>query len=129
MHDSGSEPAFRRNEAEHVYTIEAAHNPEVAGSNPAPATAKGAGNGAFRLESESIPAPAAGAQTSARKLAIETFARTPHEPQSRTIRSVIRASPLLTSSILTSPPAPLYFPVPPVIAKKYGSVLTSSWGP
>src|SRR6476659_6395922 len=24
-----------------------AHNPEVAGSNPAPATAKGAGNGAF----------------------------------------------------------------------------------
>src|SRR4029450_5863683 len=35
--------------AERVYTIEAAHNPEVAGSNPAPATAKGAGNGAFRF--------------------------------------------------------------------------------
>jgi hypothetical protein len=46
---SCSEPAFRRNTAERVYTIEAAHNPEVAGSNPAPATAKGAGNGAFRL--------------------------------------------------------------------------------
>ena len=37
-----------RNTAEHVYMIEAAHNPEVAGSNPAPATAKGPGNGAFR---------------------------------------------------------------------------------
>ena len=46
---SGSEPAFRRNTAELVYTIEAAHNPEVAGSNPAPATAKGPGNGAFSL--------------------------------------------------------------------------------
>ena len=43
----GSEPAFRRNEAERVYTIEAAHNPEVAGSNPAPATDKGPGNRAF----------------------------------------------------------------------------------
>jgi hypothetical protein len=32
-----------------VYAIEAAHNPEVAGSNPAPATSKGPGNGAFRL--------------------------------------------------------------------------------
>jgi hypothetical protein len=31
--------------AERVYTIEAAHNPEVAGSNPAPATDKGAGKG------------------------------------------------------------------------------------
>jgi hypothetical protein len=49
---TGSEPAFRRNEAEHVYTIEAAHNPEVAGSNPAPATAKGAGGGAFRLRAD-----------------------------------------------------------------------------
>src|SRR5215475_12255905 len=49
---SGSQKAFRRNTAEHVYMIEAAHNPEVAGSNPAPATAKGAGNGAFRLLSE-----------------------------------------------------------------------------
>src|SRR5213592_4382515 len=34
---TGSKPAFRRNTAERVYTIEAAHNPEVAGSNPAPA--------------------------------------------------------------------------------------------
>jgi hypothetical protein len=34
------EPAFRRNEAERVYVIEAAHNPEVAGSNPAPATTR-----------------------------------------------------------------------------------------
>jgi hypothetical protein len=46
---SGSESAFLRNTAERVYTIEAAHNPEVAGSNPAPATAKGPGNGAFSL--------------------------------------------------------------------------------
>ena len=46
---TGSDPAFRRNEAERVYIIEAADNPEVAGSNPAPATAKGAGNGAFRF--------------------------------------------------------------------------------
>jgi hypothetical protein len=45
--DSGSEHAFRWNEAAHEYTIEAAHNPEVAGSNPAPATAEGPGNGAF----------------------------------------------------------------------------------
>jgi hypothetical protein len=29
--DSGMEPAFRRNTAERVYTIDAAHNPEVAG--------------------------------------------------------------------------------------------------
>jgi hypothetical protein len=35
---TGSEPAFRRNTAERVYITEAAHNPEVAGSNPAPAT-------------------------------------------------------------------------------------------
>jgi hypothetical protein len=34
---TGSEPAFRRNTAERVYISEAAHNPEVAGSNPAPA--------------------------------------------------------------------------------------------
>ena len=31
-----------------MYIIEAAHNPEVAGSNPAPAIAEGPGNGAFR---------------------------------------------------------------------------------
>ena len=42
---TGSEPAFRRNTAERVHTIEAAHNPEVAGSNPAPATHKGPVNG------------------------------------------------------------------------------------
>jgi hypothetical protein len=35
-----------------VYIIEAAHNPEVAGSNPAPATHKGPGNGAFCLLSQ-----------------------------------------------------------------------------
>jgi integrase len=40
-------PHDRVIEAERVYIIEAAHNPEVAGSNPAPATAKGPGNGAF----------------------------------------------------------------------------------
>jgi hypothetical protein len=45
--DFGLELAFRRNTAARVYAIEAAHNPEVAGSNPAPATAKGPGNGAF----------------------------------------------------------------------------------
>jgi hypothetical protein len=44
---SGSEPAFRRNEAERVYPIEAAHNPEVAGSNPAPLFVKGAETGPF----------------------------------------------------------------------------------
>ena len=38
---SGSLPAFRRNTAARVYMSEAAHNPEVAGSNPAPATGKG----------------------------------------------------------------------------------------
>jgi hypothetical protein len=32
-----------------VHTIEAAHNPEVAGSNPAPATREGPGNGAFPM--------------------------------------------------------------------------------
>jgi hypothetical protein len=37
---TGSEPAFRRNKAEHVYSFEAAHNPQVAGSNPAPATSE-----------------------------------------------------------------------------------------
>src|SRR6266511_1199665 len=36
-----SEPAFRRNTAARVYITEPAHNPEVAGSNPAPATEKG----------------------------------------------------------------------------------------
>jgi hypothetical protein len=46
---SGSEPAFRRNTAERAYAIDAAHNPEVAGSNPAPATEKGSGNRAFLL--------------------------------------------------------------------------------
>jgi len=46
---SGSQPAFTRNTAEPVYTTGAAHNPEVAGSNPAPATGKGPGNGAFPL--------------------------------------------------------------------------------
>jgi hypothetical protein len=35
-------PAFRRNTAERAYRIEAAHNPEVAGSDPAPATTRGA---------------------------------------------------------------------------------------
>jgi hypothetical protein len=46
---SGSESAFRRNTAERVYTIEVAHNPEVAGSNPAPATEERRRNGAFRV--------------------------------------------------------------------------------
>jgi hypothetical protein len=46
--DFGSEPAFQRNTAERMYIFEAAHNPEVAGSNPAPATAKGPHLRAFR---------------------------------------------------------------------------------
>jgi hypothetical protein len=37
---SGLEPAFRRNTAAHLDPIAAAHNPEVAGSNPAPAIQK-----------------------------------------------------------------------------------------
>jgi hypothetical protein len=49
---TGSKPAFRRNTAACVCTLEAAHNPEVAGSNPA-ATARGAGNGASRFGSHS----------------------------------------------------------------------------
>jgi hypothetical protein len=44
---TGSDPAFRLNEAERVYAIEAAHNPEVAGSNPAPATGKALETGPF----------------------------------------------------------------------------------
>ena len=48
---TGSEPAFRWNTAERAYTIEAAHNSEVAGSNPAPATYKGLGNRAFLFAS------------------------------------------------------------------------------
>jgi hypothetical protein len=51
---SGSESAFRRNTAEPVYRIEAAHNPEVAGSNPAPATFKGPGNRAFAFRPHSV---------------------------------------------------------------------------
>ena len=46
---TGSEVAFRRNTAACVHTIEAAHNPEVAGSNPAPATQKAPETGLFRF--------------------------------------------------------------------------------
>jgi hypothetical protein len=41
------ERAFRRNTAERVSSVEAAHNPEVAGSNPASATSKTPGNRPF----------------------------------------------------------------------------------
>ena len=54
---SGSEPAFTaftRNTAERVYTFEGACNSEVAGSNPAPAIAKGAGDGAFRVSEAAL---------------------------------------------------------------------------
>jgi hypothetical protein len=44
VRQSGLEPAFRRNTAERVYLTEAAPNPEVAGSNPAPATHGGPGD-------------------------------------------------------------------------------------
>ena len=47
--DLAMEPAFRRNGAAGVDSVEVAHNPEVAGSNPAPATAEGPGNGAFLI--------------------------------------------------------------------------------
>jgi hypothetical protein len=44
------EPALRRNAAVRRWSLEAAHNPEVAGSNPAPATREGPGNrGLLRL--------------------------------------------------------------------------------
>jgi hypothetical protein len=49
--ETGSGSAFRRNTAERVCMIEAAHNPEVAGSNPAPATGKGPGDKAFSFAS------------------------------------------------------------------------------
>jgi hypothetical protein len=49
---SGSGSAFRRNTAEPVYRIEAAHNPEVAGSNPAPATRKALETGPFCLRAQ-----------------------------------------------------------------------------
>ena len=44
--ESALRSAFRRNTAACVSSFEAAHNPEVAGSNPAPAT-EGPRNGAF----------------------------------------------------------------------------------
>jgi hypothetical protein len=50
------EPALWRNAAVCVHTIEAADNPEVAGSNPAAATSKGPGNRAFPFRAQ-IDAP------------------------------------------------------------------------
>jgi hypothetical protein len=47
--DSGFKPAFRRNTAARVYAVVAAHNPEVAGSNP-PRYLEGPENGAFLVE-------------------------------------------------------------------------------
>ena len=46
---SGSEPAFRRNRAAPVYTIEAAVNRRVVGSSPTRGVRKGPGNRAFLL--------------------------------------------------------------------------------
>src|SRR6266536_2275355 len=43
----GSERGFRRNTAERVYPTEAAHNPEVACSSPAPATRRPPVTGPF----------------------------------------------------------------------------------
>jgi hypothetical protein len=52
---AGSEPAFRRNTAAGVTSIGAAHNPEVAGSNPAPpATGKAPETGPFYLGSRPV---------------------------------------------------------------------------
>jgi predicted Ser/Thr protein kinase len=52
--DLALELALRRNAAARVCSLEAAHNPEVAGSNPAPATSKGPGNRAFCLQRPGI---------------------------------------------------------------------------
>src|SRR5512132_3218755 len=48
---TGPEPAFRRNTAAPVYRSDAAHHPQVAGSNPAPATEKAPETGPFRFGS------------------------------------------------------------------------------
>jgi mannose-6-phosphate isomerase-like protein (cupin superfamily) len=56
-----------------VYRIDAAHNPEVAGSNPAPATAKGPGNGAFRFSRCSL-------QSTTSLLSMEIVRREQREP-------------------------------------------------
>src|SRR5262245_21528435 len=53
--ESGQEPAFTRNEAERVYLIEAAHNPEVAGSNLPPLHEKALETGPFRLMRQGRP--------------------------------------------------------------------------
>jgi hypothetical protein len=50
---SGLQPAFLWNPAERGYISGEAHNPEVAGSNPAPATAKGPHLRAFRVYARS----------------------------------------------------------------------------
>jgi hypothetical protein len=55
---TSSERAFRRNTAERVYTSEAAHNPEVAGSNSPPLLRKARETGLYlreRLTSERLP--------------------------------------------------------------------------
>jgi hypothetical protein len=46
---TGSEPCVSAEYGEHVYSIEAAHNPEVAGSNPAPRYWKGPLSRAFLM--------------------------------------------------------------------------------
>src|SRR5215813_13204638 len=48
--ETRSESAFRRNRAECVYVTEAAHNPEVAASNPAPVLSKALETGPFLWE-------------------------------------------------------------------------------
>ena len=53
---TGPERAFRRNTAERVHLIEAAHNPEVAGSNPAPATGGAPETGPFRFPQATLRA-------------------------------------------------------------------------
>ena len=58
---TGSLSAFGRNTAERVYLFEAAHNPEVAGSNPAPLLRKALETGPFRWEGNaSVPSRPAG---------------------------------------------------------------------
>src|SRR5438067_9384901 len=64
-----------------------AHNPEVAGSNPAPATAKGAGNGAFGFLRRALRP-----ETFAPTFATETMRGRPNTLRIRTNRGMVELS-------------------------------------
>jgi hypothetical protein len=55
----GLESALRRNAAAGLASLEPAHNPEVAGSNPAPATRKAPQTRGFRFRGLALPEPRA----------------------------------------------------------------------